>query len=246
VIGEPRNPLLKALFRPARRIFGMRTLTLIWFDLIRLRARLRHPFRRRPAPASSRLHVGCGSRRVPGWLNVDVAGSEYDIDLGAGRLPWAPDSFDAIVSQHVIEHLELFSELLPLLREFRRVLEPGGSVWLSCPDMDKVCRAYVDGNLEEFLADRRSRDDYSLQGAPASQLVNDLFHQYGEHKNLFDFTLLKWALEKAGFVSVRRVVEEDLRAAFPGFPERSDDFQTLYVTAAAPERVVAGAKLAQG
>jgi predicted SAM-dependent methyltransferase len=233
MVGEPRNPVLKALYRPARRVFGMRTLTLAWFDLLRLRARTRHPFRRHPAPTSPRLHVGCGDRRVQGWLNVDVAGSEYDVDLGAGRLPWESDSFDALVSQHVIEHLELFSELNPLLREFQRILRPEGSIWLSCPDMEKVCRAYAEQRLPELLEDRLTRDDYSLQGAPVSQLVNDLFHQYGEHKNLYDFELLRWALESNGFVEARQIVEADLREAFPEFPERRDDNQTLYVTAKA-------------
>ena len=171
---------------------------------------------------------------VEGWLNVDVIGSEYDVDLQARRLPWPSDSFDTLVSQHVIEHLELFSELMPLLREFRRILKPGGSIWLSCPDMERVCRAYADGELAQLLDDRQSRDDYSLQGAPVSQLVNDLFHQYGEHKNLYDLDLLRWALEQTGFTEVGRIAEADLRHAFPEFPRRDDDQQTLYVTALAP------------
>jgi predicted SAM-dependent methyltransferase len=211
----------------------MRTLTLAWFDLLRLRARLRHPFQQGISPSSTRLHVGCGDRRVGGWLNVDVIGSEYDVDLGAGSLPWRSDSFDSLVSQHMIEHLELFSELMPLLREFRRVLRPGAQIWLSCPDMEKVCRAYIDERLPEYLADRQTRDEYSLQGAPISQMVNDLFHQYGGHKNLYDYPLLKWALETTGFTNVKQIAEADLLEAFPEFPDRNDDHQTLYVSASA-------------
>jgi hypothetical protein len=63
--------------------------------------------------------------------------------------------------------------------------------------------------------------------------VNDLFHQWGEHKNLFDFDLAKWALEYAGFSDARQVEEADLLARFPGFPVRGDDLMTLYVTARA-------------
>lgn len=236
VIGEPRNPVLRAIYGPLHRIFGMRTLTLVWFDLLRLLARVRHPFKRDVVPGKTQLHVGCGDRWVDGWLNVDVIGSEYDIDLGSGRLPWRSDSFEVLASQHVIEHLELFSELMPLLHEFNRVLKPGGTVWLTCPDMEKVCRGYVDGTLPQLLTDRQQRGDYSLQGAPVSQMVNDLFHQYGQHKNLFDFPLLEWALQRAGFVDARKVEESDLRTAFPEFPPRDDDQQTLYVTALVPQR----------
>jgi predicted SAM-dependent methyltransferase len=234
MVGEPKNRILRAIYAPARRLLGLRTLTLLWFDMLRLRARLTHLLGKTGLPPSRQLHVGCGNRRVAGWLNVDVIGSEYDIDLGSGRLPWPDDSFETIVSQHVVEHLELFSELKPLLSEFHRVLGPGGAVWLSCPDMEKICRAYANGKLEEYLADRQSRDDYTTQGAPVSQVVNDLFHQYGEHKNLFDFELLRWALEESGFVDVRKIEEADLLGAFPEFPPRHDDHQTLYVTGRSP------------
>ena len=138
----------------------------------------------------------------------------------------------SIVSQHVIEHLELFGELLPLLSELRRVLRPGGQIWLSCPDMAKICRLYLDGrSIGQLVEDRISRDNYSTQGAPPQQIVNDLFHQWGEHKNLFDFEILKWALERNKFTDIRKVDEAHLLQHFPGFPARYDDKQTLYVSA---------------
>src|SRR4029077_4956809 len=104
------------------------------FDLLRLRAR-----RKSRAPAIAglrRLHLGCGQRLVPGWVNADVTDSDADVDLASGQLPWPDSSFETVVSQHVIEHMELQGELIPLLREIGRVLEPGGEVWLSCPDLE--------------------------------------------------------------------------------------------------------------
>jgi hypothetical protein len=84
------------------------------------------------------------------------------------------------------------------------------------------------------LTDRQRRDTwFSTNGAPAQQIVNDIFYQWGEHKNLFDFGLLEWALKKAGFGAVRRVAEADLLERFPDFPSRSDDLMTLYVVASA-------------
>ncbi len=230
MIGEPKRGVKKAAYRAAHLMFSTRTLQLMWFDVLRLQARIRRLRRNDLEPPCSKLHLGCGSRRVAGWLNVDVIGSDYDIDF-ITCLPWRSDSFSAIVSQHVIEHLELFGELLPLLSELKRILQPEGQIWLSCPDMEKICRFYLDGRMNELVEDRISRDDYSLQGAPAQQIINDLFHQWGEHKNLFDFEILKWALEKAGFAGVRRVNEAHLLQRFPGFPARHDDKQTLYVMA---------------
>jgi predicted SAM-dependent methyltransferase len=136
------------------------------------------------------------------------------------------------VSQHVIEHLELHSELLPLLRDVHRVLKPGGEFWLSCPDMKTACRFYVDGQIQRLVDDRRARwPDYSLNGVPAQHFLNDLFHQHGEHQNLLDFELLTWALQEAGFANVQQKTEADLLRRFPGFPKRDDDLQTLLVQA---------------
>jgi predicted SAM-dependent methyltransferase len=232
-----KNPLLEWVYCVSRLVFGMRTLRLMWLDFVRLWARVRSVGRRRLVAPSAQLHLGCGDRRVSGWLNVDVIGSECDVDL-AKRLPWMNDSFFVVVGQHVVEHLELFGELLPLLSELQRVMRPGGEIWLSCPDMEKLCRLYLDGRIGELLEDRARRwPDYSLRGAPPQQFVNDLFYQEGEHKNLFDFGLLKWALERADFAEVKRVDESTLLARFPNFPARNDDCQSLYVRAfATPSR----------
>lgn len=107
------------------------------FDLVRLRTRLRYKFKHSRPPDRNKLHFGCGTRRVDGRLNVDLMNSDLDVDLSR-RLPWPCGQLNAVVSQHVIEHLELHRELLPLLREVRRVCQPGAEIWLSTPDLAVV------------------------------------------------------------------------------------------------------------
>jgi predicted SAM-dependent methyltransferase len=203
---------------------------LVSFDFQRARARRRMP--QLVVPAVDGLHLGCGPRRVPGFLNVDVASSELDVDLATGILPFPDAAFSAAVCQHVVEHLDLHAELLPLLRDVHRVLKPGAEFWVSCPDMKTACRFYVEGKIQRLLDDRIARwPAYSLGGTPAQQFLNDLFHQHGEHQNLLDFELLEWALLEAGFVDVEQKVEADLLSRFKGFPQRNDDLQTLLVRA---------------
>jgi predicted SAM-dependent methyltransferase len=225
-----------AVYRAVRTALGARTVHLLRFDLARARALLRGVWRGdhrlKIAPPRPLVHLGCGSRRVNGWLNVDVTGSEFDLDLASAHLPWSDASVDAFVAQHVIEHLELDLELIPLLTEMRRVLRPDGEVWLSCPDLAAVCRSYVDGTLGQLIEDRRARfPDWRFEGVPRSQFVNDVFTQEGEHVNLFDEELLRWALQQAGFATVERMREGDLLARFPEFPRRHDDLVSLYVRA---------------
>ena len=220
------EPLLRVLTLPC----SDRTRMLVAFDFLRASARRRMP--REFVPRVDRLHVGCGARRVSGFLNVDVAGSELDIDLASGELPFPDATFTAVVSQHVIEHLELHSELLPLLQDIHRVMKPGAELWLSCPDMNTVCRLYVEGRVQALVDDRRARwPSYSLNGTPDQHFINDLFHQHGEHQNLFDFDLLAWALRTSGFRNVEKKTERELLERFPEFPTRNDDLQSLLVRA---------------
>ena len=176
--------------------------------------------------------MACGDRRVKGWLNVDVRGSDFDVDLGSGRLPWTDGSFDCVVTQHLIDDLEIERELIPLLKEIRRVLKPGGELWASTPDMEKICRSYIEDGGAALLADRRSRiPDFSLEGYPDSHYLNAIFFEWGRNMNLFDFPLLREVLRRAGFEECRRMDEYELLERFPAFPPRRDDFQSLYVLA---------------
>jgi predicted SAM-dependent methyltransferase len=203
------------------------------FDVQRLRVRVGNFWRRNLAASTDRLHLGCGRRRVEGWLNVDVSGSDLNVDLSC-PLPWRDQQFSVVVSQHVIEHLELHRELLPLLREIRRVCKPRAKVWLSTPDLAQVCRSYHASGGADLLADRLVRQpgwSQVMSGLPASQMINHLFHQMGQHKNLLDYDLLNWALTQAGFINCRRVNEQLFLENCPEFPVRQDDWQSLYVQA---------------
>ena len=242
--------IAKLIYQLARLIFSARTVHLMHADLVRLRTRLLSPALKSSMPHQTKLHLGCGLQCIPGWLNIDLAESDCNVDLAKGRLPWESAVFDVAVGRHVIEHLELLDELMPLLRELRRVMKTGGKVWLSCPDIEKLCRSYLNYKMVDLLEDRKKRfPQYSLGQIPPQHLLNDLFHQCSEpsdrygfkpldqrlgvHKNLFDFELLKWALEEANFSAVKRVVETDLLNCFPEFPPRNDDAQSIYVYATA-------------
>lgn len=168
-------------------------------------------------------------------MNCDVVGSDYDVDLACPPLPFPDGHFTDIVSQHTIEHLEYDPQVLDLFQDCFRMLRPGGRVWFSCPDLEKVCAAYV--------ADRCSTIDRGLKrhwphadapGFPVQHRINYYFHQGGEHRGLMDYEMLHWALAYAGFVDIRRGTEADFLRDYPDFPPRRDDFDSIYVTARKP------------
>lgn len=186
-----------------------------------------------PAAGSSRkLHLGSGSRRIPGWLNVDLTNSDFDLDLLAD-LPWQPNTFDVVLAQHLIEHLDPDDELPRFLAEVHRVCAPGASVWLSCPDMAKVVKGYLFDKGVTLLARRLRRwpgyADRLLPGIPPQDIINHFFHQRGEHKQLFDFELLSWVLARAGFSEMEEISEEELLRSYPEILSRNDSEHVLTV-----------------
>lgn len=205
-------------------------LRMLAFEYKRWRCRIAAP--KRYECSESMLHLGCGDRLLDGWLNVDMIGADLNLDIATGKLPFLDRHFEAIVTQHVIEHLTLEDELLPLMAECQRILKAGGELWLSTPDMEKVSRSYIDHRCEDMIADRKQRlPDWDLHEYPNQHFMNDMFHQGLEHRNLFDFEMLEWMLKKVGFAEVMRASEEDLIQRFEAFPQRNDDYQSVYVKA---------------
>jgi len=208
---------------------SLENLRAIYFDFKRFQTRLFQQ-KKQTVPKLKKLQLGAGVRQVEGWLNVDLVHSDCNLDLTYGKLPWENNCFDHIISQHVIEHLTIEDELLPLFVELRRVMTADGEMWLSTPDMRKICESYLNNNCQVMYDDRKERmPHWSLNGFPTQQMMNDFFRQGGEHKNLFDFELLEWLLQKAGFTKIVETNEKELLAQFPNFPKRNDDKQALYV-----------------
>lgn len=213
------------------------TLRALRFDLIKCLARLRTvPMKRSYLKANgkipSRLHFGCGVRKVQGWLNVDITRSDIDIDFSRGLLPFDNGAFQLIVSQHVLEHFEIKRELAPILVELHRVLDDDGVIYISCPSILKVCTAYLKDRGLSLIDGRKIRfPNFTMHNFPPSQIVNELFHQDGEHKNLLDIEIITFILERAGFKDISEISERKFLDEVDGFPPRNDDEQSIYVRA---------------
>jgi len=90
------------------------------------------------------LNLGCGSRYLPGWVNVDRCPAEPSvmaIDLRRG-IPFPDDSFDFVYHSHLLEHFSK-SEAGPFLRECLRVLRCGGVIRVVVPDLEQIARSYL-------------------------------------------------------------------------------------------------------
>jgi len=91
-----------------------------------------------------RLHIGCGANALPGWINVDRVAHAPGVvtDLDVTDLPYSDGAVDAVLAEHVLEHLSFAEEALAW-REFARVLRPGGTLTLEVPDFEWVCATFL-------------------------------------------------------------------------------------------------------
>ena len=86
-----------------------------------------------------RLNLGCGDKILQGYVNVDVVesrrGFKPDVICDLHQLtPFEDNSVDEILSVHVVEHFWRW-EVVSVLKEWVRVLKPGGTMILECPNL---------------------------------------------------------------------------------------------------------------
>ena len=114
------------------------------------------------------LDDGCGSGYIARELArlVGPAGSVVGVDrvderqttdgfefvlLESSQLPLDDESFDLVVSNHVLEHVGEYEQQLEYLREIHRVLKPGGWLYLAVPNKFRLVEAHYGLPLLSWL-----------------------------------------------------------------------------------------------
>lgn len=169
--------------------------------LVSLLKRLLRPRASAPAAAGIssqsplRLHIG-GRDPHPDWKIVNIMPGDYvDYVRSCTDLSPFPDqSVAEIYASHVVEHLGYQRELLATLREFNRVLVPGGTLRVSVPDLTTLCALFLDPTLDGAQRFHVMRFMYGGQMDEAD------FHYVGLNEEL-----LTSYLQSAGFSDIERV-----------------------------------------
>lgn len=141
-----------------------------------------------------RLHIG-GREVKQGWkiLNIEPQeGVDYVGDI-KDMSGFADESVDEIYGSHVLEHVSQL-DILPTLKQFYRVLKPGGRLMVSVPDLEMLCKLFLADGITKEIRFHVMRMMFGGQTNAYD------FHYIGlNHEFLQDYLIA------AGFVDIKRV-----------------------------------------
>jgi predicted SAM-dependent methyltransferase len=167
---------------------------------------VRRPYRTRQYLRSARgftgLQIGAGNHELDGWFKTDLEPDLKAVYLDATkRFPFADDTFDYIVAEHIIEHIS-YEDGLKMLRECHRVLKKKGVVRIATPNIDLTHRLMhlpLAPELERYVAWSHEMAGSADPAYSAIHVINRLHHAWG-HQFLYDADTLVASFRRCGFV----------------------------------------------
>lgn len=153
------------------------------------------------------LNIACGGRYHKDWINIDFhadSNQVQKVNILAG-LPFKDNSYDVIYSSHFLEHISSLQAKV-VLTEINRILKKDGILRLVVPDLENICREYL-----QILEKVNKNDNNLIVGKKYSWIIIELLDQLvrvdsgGEMRRIFqevstnnDKDLAEYILNRVG------------------------------------------------
>lgn len=149
-----------------------------------------------------RLNLGSGGCHVRGYLSVDLHDRRADIIADMEHLGLPDGSVTEFLSIHSLEHVSPFV-VDDMLRDWLRMLKPGGKLTLELPNVEELCRKFLEttdfGRRWEALNGLYAPVNTTGEGAATGEKDTEITspHLYGYWPEE-----LRQRLERIGYVDV--------------------------------------------
>tara|TARA_B100000029_G_C17337523_1_gene874066 strand:+ start:319 stop:828 length:510 start_codon:yes stop_codon:yes gene_type:complete len=141
-----------------------------------------------------KLHIG-GKEAKEGWKILNIQKNENVDFIGdiSDLTQFEKESVEIIYASHVLEHVEQ-KKVLETLKGVHRILKQNGEFYISVPDLDILCKAFISPKLN--LEQRISMMRMMFGG----QIDKYDFHYFGWNQEI-----MVYFLNLAGFKKLKKV-----------------------------------------
>lgn len=118
------------------------------------------------------------------------------------------NSIETILAIHILEHLGHWYEIVDILKEWYRVLQPSGYVEIYTPDLDYIVDCYLSGKWQEEIKNPNYHFPYGTDKDRNKWINFKLFstaNHFDTHTCCLNYDLLKEYALEAGFSKIERL-----------------------------------------
>jgi predicted SAM-dependent methyltransferase len=150
------------------------------------------------------IHLGGGDNRIQHFINIDAnIFCQCDVVSGIDPLKLRSNSVKTIYCSHIFEHIS-HRRIEHVLSEWYRVLQPGGDLYISVPDIEILFQIYLE-KLTHYKDGEKNTVDLAAGIIYGGQTTRFDFHHYG-----YSYTTMQALLESVGFKNIARFDREEL------------------------------------
>lgn len=171
-----------------------------------------------------KLNVGCGTRIIDGWTNVDRTGFAGVEICDVRNLSEKYKNAEIIYASHVLEYFDE-REVLDVLADWYSVLVSGGVLRLSVPNLESLIIVY-----------QKTKSIANIIGPMYGRLETERGTIY--HRAIYDYATLAFLLRTAGFRAIRKwdwqetehsYVDDGSQAYFPHMDKENGLLMSLNI-----------------
>lgn len=158
--------------------------------------------RQKRHPKIKKINLGGGSLSIDGYINIDRC-KEADIvhDI-LNPLPIESDSVEVIVMSHALNYFS-YEEAKFVVAEIYRVLQKGGIIRASFPDLRIFAKAYVENDIDFLFQKLPTGEDRFVGKTIGDKFISEAYF-YGGVKYFFDFESAAEIFKEAGFKQIKK------------------------------------------